>query len=127
MLDVFMTVCHTICRNKFWLARWLQSFIIPTAKKFQSGKCKDIRMISLISHASKVMLRILLNCLKPYTECTLSEEQAGIKAGRNATEQITNLKIILEKHIQLKLQLYKIIQISGKLLTKFGMMDYGKL
>ena len=48
-------------------------------------------MISLISHPSKVMLKIILNRLKPQVEKTIAEEQAGFRAGRSTSEQIFNL------------------------------------
>ena len=56
--------------------------------------------ISLISHPSKVMLRILLNRLKPQAQEIIKEEQAGFRAGRSTTEQIFNLRILCEKYLQ---------------------------
>ena len=47
-----------------------------------------------VSHASKVMLRILLNRLKSQAEIIIAEEQAGFRAGRSTTEQIFNLRIL---------------------------------
>ena len=50
--------------------------------------------ISLIIHPSKVMLKIILNRLKPQAEKIIAEEQAGFRAGRRTTEQIFNLSLI---------------------------------
>ena len=57
-------------------------------------------MISLISHPSKVMLKITLNRLKAQVEKFIAEEQAGFRAGRSTTEQIFNLRILCEKNLQ---------------------------
>ncbi len=56
-------------------------------------------MISLISHPSKVMLKVILNRLKPLAENIIAEEQAGFRAGRSTTEQIFNLRILCEKFL----------------------------
>ena len=61
---------------------------------------ENYRTISLISHPSKVMLKVLLNRLKPQAEEIIAEEQAGFGTGRNTTEHIFNLRIICEKYLQ---------------------------
>ena len=53
------------------------------------------------------MLRILLNRLKPQAEI-IKEEQAGFRAGRSTTEQIFNLRILCEKYLQHKQNLYHV-------------------
>ena len=59
-----------------------------------------LNIISLISHPSRVMLKIILNRLKPQAEKIITEEQAGFRAGRSTTEQIFNLRILSEKYLQ---------------------------
>ena len=59
--------------------------------------CQNYRTISLISHPSKVMLEILLNRLQPQAEEIIAEEQAGFRMGRSTTEQIFNLRVLMEK------------------------------
>ncbi|XP_012934855.1 uncharacterized protein LOC106011070, partial [Aplysia californica] len=70
-------------------------------KKKQPGGAKEYRAnyctISLISHPIKVMLKIMLNRLKPQAEKIIAEEQAGFRAGRSTTEQIFNLRILCER------------------------------
>ena len=58
--------------------------------------------------ASKVMLKIILNRLKPQAEKIIVEEQAGFRAGRNTTEQIFNLRILCEKYLQHQQDLYHV-------------------
>ena len=56
----------------------------------------------LISHPCKVMLKIILNRVKPHAQAEkiIAEEQAGFMAGRSTTEQIFNLRILCEKYPQ---------------------------
>ena len=64
--------------------------------------------MSLISHPSKVMLKIILSRLKPQAEKIIAEEQVGFRAGRSTTEQIFNLRILCEKYIQHQQDLYHV-------------------
>ena len=71
---------------------------LPNKGNLQQGQ--TYRTISLISHPYKVMLKIVLNRLKPQTKKIISEEQAGFRAGRSTTEQTINLRILCEKYLQ---------------------------
>ena len=71
-------------------------------------QCQNYRTISLISHPGKVMLKIILNRFKPQVEKIITEEQAGVRAGRNTTEQIFNLRILCEKYLQHQQDLYHV-------------------
>ena len=61
-----------------------------TSQKGNLQQCQKYRTISLISHPSNVMLKIILNSLKPQAEI-IAEEQAGFRAGRSTTKKIFNL------------------------------------
>ena len=78
---------------------WTQSLVITLPKKGNLQQCQNYRTINLISHPSKVMLKIILNRLKPKAEI-VAEEQAGFRAGMSTTEQIFILRIICEKYFQ---------------------------
>ena len=71
-------------------------------------QCQNYRTISLISHPSKVMLKIMLNRLKPQAEKIIAEEQAGFRARRSTTVQIFNLQILCEKYLQHQQDLYHV-------------------
>ena len=71
--------------------------IITPPKKGNLQLCQNYRIISLISHSSKVKLKVILNRFKLQAEEIIAEEQAGFRAGRSTTEQIFNLKILCEK------------------------------
>ena len=59
-------------------------------------------------YSSQVMLKVILNRLKPQAEEIIAEEQAGFRAGRSTTEQIFNLRILCEKYLQLQQNLYHV-------------------
>ena len=80
--------------------------VITLPKKGNLQLCQSYRTISLISHPGKVMLKIILNRMKPQAENIISEEQAGFRAGRSTTEQIFNLRILSEKYLQHQQDLY---------------------
>ena len=80
--------------------------LLKLHKKSNSKKCENYRTLSLISHASKVMLRVILNRLKVQVEAVLAEEQAGFRRGRGTVEQILNCRLLIEKHLQHQKDLY---------------------
>ena len=79
---------------------WTQCLIIIIPKKGNLQQCDNYRTISLISHASKVILKILLNRLRPQAEEIITKEQAGFLKGRSPIEQIFNLRVLGEKYFQ---------------------------
>ena len=103
-----MTICNKIWRTGEWPAPWTQSLVITLPKKGNLQQCQDYRAISLFSHPSKVVLKIILNRLKPQAEKVIVEEQAGFRASRSTTEQIFNLRILCEKYFQHQQDLYHV-------------------
>ena len=100
MIDVLTEICNKIGRAGEWPTPWTQSLIITLPKKGHLQLCQNDKTISLISHSShssKVMLKVILNRLKPQAEEIIAEEQAGFRAGRSTTEQIFNRGILCEK------------------------------
>ena len=105
MIDMLLIICNKIWQTGEWPTPWTQSLIITLPKKGNLQLCQNYRTISLISQPSKVMLRILLNRLKPQVEEIIKEEQVGFRAGRSPIimffiEQIFNLRILCEKYLQ---------------------------
>ena len=101
-------ICNKIWETGEWPTSWTQSLIITLPKKGNLQLCQNYRTISLISHPSKVMLKVLLNRLQPQTESIIAEEQAGFRHGRSTAEQIFNLRILCEKYSQHQLNLYHV-------------------
>ncbi|KAI0238708.1 GATA zinc finger domain-containing protein 1 [Lamellibrachia satsuma] len=108
LITTLTTICNKIWQTGEWPTPWTQSLIITLPKKGNLQMCQNYRTISLISHPSKVMLKILLNRLKPQAEEIIAEEQAGFRAGRSTIEQIFNLRILCEKHLQHQQSLYHV-------------------
>ena len=108
MIDVLTEICNRIWRTGEWPTPWTQSLIITLSKKGNLQLCQNYRTISIISHSSKVMLKVILNRLKPQAEEIIAEEQAGFRAGRSTTEQIFNLRILCEKYLQHQQNLYHV-------------------
>ena len=79
-----------------------------TPKEMRLPAVPEHRTVSLISHSSKIMLKIVLNRLQPQAEEITAEEQAGFRAGRSTTEQKFNLRILGEKYLQHQWNLYHV-------------------
>ena len=70
---------------------------IPIPRKGNSKECSNYHTIALISHASKVMLKIFQARLQQYMNCELPDVQAGFRKGRGIRDQIANILWIMEK------------------------------
>ena len=70
---------------------WERSVFIPTPKKGNAISCSNYHTITLISHASKIMLKILQARLQQYMNQELPDEQAGFRKARGTRDQIANI------------------------------------
>ena len=99
--DDAVKVLHSICQQIWKTQQWPQdrkmSVFIPIPKKGNAKECSNYRTIALISHASKVMLKILQARLQQYVKRELPDVQAGFRKGRGTRDQIANLCWIMEK------------------------------
>ena len=86
VITALTTICNKIWQAGEWPTPWTQSIVITLHKNGNLQQCQNYRTISLISQPSKVMLKIILNRLKPQTEKIIAEEQAGFRAGKSTTE-----------------------------------------
>ena len=80
--------------------------IIPNPKKGNAKECSNYRTIALISHASRVMLKILQARLQQYVNCKLLDVQAGFRKGRGTRDQIANIRWIIEKAREFQKNIY---------------------
>ena len=110
VIAALTTICNKIWQTGEWPTPfpWTQSIVITFPKKGNLQQCQNYRTISLISHPSRVILKIILNRLKPQVEKILAEEQSGFRAERSTTEQIFNLRILCEKYLQHQQDLYHV-------------------
>ena len=99
--DMTLNKLHEICTEVWdtgtWPEEWTQSVFIPIPKKGDLSQCTNYRTITLVSHASKILLRVILERMQCKLEGEISQEQAGFRPRRGTRDQITNLRIILEK------------------------------
>ena len=134
VITALATICNSIWQTGEWPTPWTQSLVITLPKKGNLQQCQNYRTISLLSQPSKVMLKIILDRLKPQVEVIIAEEQAGFRAGRSTTEWIFSLWILCKKHLQHQqdlftslhrlqegLPLYKSSQTSRRPSTHSGM------
>ena len=128
--DAVISALHKIC-NKIWQTGewpipWTQSLIITLPKKGNLQQCKNYRTISLICHPSKVLLKVLLNRLKPQAESIIAEEQAGVRSGRSTTEQIFNHRILCERNLHFKTSTTFLLILKRRL-TEYGIKPFDLL
>ena len=96
-VKVLHSVCQQIWKTQQWPQDWKRSVFIPIPKKGNAKECSYYHIFALISHASKVMLKILQARLQQYMSCELPEVQAGFRKGRGTRDQIANICWIMEK------------------------------
>ena len=96
-VKVLHSICQQIWKTQQWSQNWKRSVFIPIPKKGNAKECSNYCTIAPISHASKVMLKILQARLQQYVNCELPDVQAGIKKGRGTRDQIANIRWIIEK------------------------------
>ena len=94
-------VLHSICQ-KIWKTQqgpqdWKRSIFISIPKKSNAKECSNYCTIALISHASKVMLKILQARLQQYVNHAIQDVQAGFRKCRRNRDQIANISWIIEK------------------------------
>ena len=96
-VKVLHTICQQIWKTQQWPQDWKRSVFIPMPKKGNVKECSNYRTIALISHASKIMLKILQARLQHYANCKRPGVQAGFRKGRGTRGQIANIRWITEK------------------------------
>ena len=103
---------------------WRRSVFIPIPKKGNVKECSNCCTIALISHASKVMLKILQARLQQYVNHELPDVQAGFRKGRGTRDQIANIHWIIEKVRQFQENIYFCFIDCAKV---FDCADHNKL
>ena len=102
--DDAVKVLHSICQQIWKTQQWPQdkkrSVFIPIPKKGTAKECPNYDTIALISHASKVMLKILQVRLQQYVNWEFPNVQAAFRKGRGTKGQIANIRWIIEKAIE---------------------------
>jgi hypothetical protein len=92
-ISTLLNICNKIWKTGEWPKDWLKSIFIPFHKKGSTKECTNYRTISLISHASKIMLYIINERLKPFISGQISPEQAGFVEGEQGIKFLTSGKL----------------------------------
>ena len=93
-------------KTQQWPQDWKRSVLIPIPKNGNAKEYANYCTIVLISHASKVMLKILQARLQQYVNRELPDVQAGFRKGRGTRDQIANIHWIIEKARQFQKNIY---------------------
>ena len=96
-VKVLHSIWQQLWKTQQWPQNWKRSVFIPISKKGNAKKYSNYCTITLISHTSKVMLKILQERLQPYVNRELPDVQAGFRKGRGTRDQIANIHLIIKK------------------------------
>ena len=100
------SISQQIWKTQQWLQNWKRSVFISNPKKGNTKECSNYHTIALISHDSKVMLKILQARLQQYVNHELPDVQAGFRKGRGTRDEIANIRWIMEKAREFQKNIY---------------------
>ena len=118
------SICQQIWKIQQWPQDWKRSVPIPTLKKGNIKESSKYGTIALISHASKVMLKILQARLQQFVNCELPDVQTGFRKGRGTRDQIGNIRWIIKKAREFQKNIYFCLIDYAK---AFDCVDHNKL
>ena len=96
-VKVLYSICQQIWKTQQWPQDQKRSIFIPIPKNGNAKECSNYYTLALISHTSKVMLKILQARLQQYVNRELPDVQAGFRKGRGTRDQIANTRGVIEK------------------------------
>ena len=123
-VKVLHSICQQIWKTQQWPQAWKSSVFIPIPKKGNTKECSNYGTIALISHASKVMLKILQARLQQYMNRKILDVQAAFRKGRRTRGQIANSYWIIKNTREFQKNFYFCFIDSAK---AFGCVDHNKL
>ena len=100
------SICQQIWKSQQWPQDWKRSVFIPIPKKGNAKECSNYCTTAFISHASKVMLKILQARLQQYVNWELPDAQAGFRRGRGIRDQIANIHWMIKKAREFQKNIY---------------------
>ena len=125
-VKVLHSIHQQILKTQQWPQDWKRSVFIPIPKKGNAKECSNYHTIALISHASKVMLKILQTRLQQHMNCELPNVQAGFRKSRGTRDQIVNTVGSLKKHESSRKTLTSSLLTTPKPLTMWITTNCGK-
>ena len=122
-VKVLHSVCQQIWKTQQWPQDWKRSVFISIPKKDNAKECSDYSTVAFISHASKVMLKILQARLQQYMNYELPDVQAGFRKGKGTRDQIANICWIIEEARAFQKNIFCFTDYA----EAFGYVDHNKL
>ena len=119
------STCQQIWNTQQWPQDWKRSVFISVSKKGNAKECSNYCTIALISHISKVMLKILQVRLQHYVSRELPDVQAGFRKGRGTRDQIANICWSIEKAREFQKNISALLTMP-KPLTVWITINYGQ-
>ena len=116
-MKVLHSIWQQIWKTQQWPQGWKRSVFIPIPKKGNAKACSNYRTIALISHASKVTLKILQARLQQYMNHELTDVQAGFRKRRGTRDQIANICWIMKNAREFQKNIYSALLTIAKPLT----------
>ena len=123
-VKMLYSICQQIWKTQQWPQNWKRSVFIPIPKKGNAKGCSNFCTIALISHAGKVMLKILQARLQQYMNHEFSDVQASFRKSRGTRDQVANICCIFEKARQFQENIYFCFIDYAKV---FNCVDHNKL
>ena len=123
-MKVLHSICQQVRKTQQWPQGWKRSVFILIPKKGNAKECSNYHTIALISHASKVMLKIIQVRLQQYVNHELPDVQAGFRKGRGSRDQIANIHWIIDKAREFQKSIYFCFIDYSKV---FDCVDHNKL
>ena len=105
-MKVLHSICQQIWKTQQWPMDWKRSVFIPIPKKGNAKECSNYCTVALISHTSKVMLKILQERLQQYMNSEHPDVQAGFRKGRGTRVQIANIQWIIKNVREFQKNIY---------------------
>ena len=125
-VKVLHSIGQQIWKTQQWPKDWKRSVFIPIPKKGNAKECSNYHTIVLISHTTKVMLKILQARLQQYMNHELPDVQAGFRKGRGTRDQIASIHWIIKKTTEFKRNIYFWVLTTPKPLTVWITTNCGK-
>ena len=122
-VKVLHSICQQVWKTQQWSQDWKRSVFIPIPKKVNIKESSNYHTVAVISHASKVMLKILQARLQQYVNRELPDVQAEFRKGREARDKIASIHWIIKKAAELQKNIYFCFIDYAK---AFDCMDHNK-
>ena len=99
-MKVLIDLCRKIYVTGIWPSDFTKAVMIPLPKKVNAVECKDYRTISLIPHASKIMLKIIMKRIEGKAINVIGKTQFGFRKGMGTREAIGTMKMLCERSLE---------------------------